>query len=89
MYIIFCGHVFHTQLSFTNRDASPEWLHHPQMLKHATFQEQIACTYKVVILLGQKNKLNHVFIVHKGQLISKGLFGILEFFQKTNEQIRF
>ena len=25
----------------------------------------------------------------KGQLISKGLFDILEFFQKTNEQIRF
>ena len=24
----------------------------------------------------------------KGQLISKGLFGILEFFQKTNERIR-
>ena len=24
-----------------------------------------------------------------GQLISKGLFGILEFFQKTNEQILF
>ena len=28
----------------SDRDASPEWLHHPQMLKHATFQEQIACT---------------------------------------------
>ena len=25
----------------------------------------------------------------KGQIISKGLFGILGFFQKTNEQIRF
>ena len=25
----------------------------------------------------------------KGQLISKGLFGILEFFQRTNERIRF
>ena len=25
----------------------------------------------------------------KGQLISKGLFGILEFLQKTNERIRF
>ena len=25
----------------------------------------------------------------KGNLISKALFGILEFFQKTNEQIRF
>ena len=24
-----------------------------------------------------------------GQIISKGLFGILKFFQKTNEQIRF
>ena len=29
------------------------------------------------------------FLVFKGQLISKGLFGILEFFQKMNEQIRF
>ena len=28
-------------------------------------------------------------IFDKGQLTSKGLFGILEFFQKTNEQIRF
>ena len=27
--------------------------------------------------------------VFKGQLISKGLFGILEFFQKTNERILF
>jgi hypothetical protein len=27
--------------------------------------------------------------VSKGQIISKGLFGILGFFQKTNEQIRF
>ena len=26
---------------------------------------------------------------HKSQIISKGLFGILGFFQKTNEQIRF
>ena len=25
----------------------------------------------------------------KGQITSKGLFGILGFFQKTNEQIRF
>ena len=25
----------------------------------------------------------------KGQIISKGLFGILGFFQKTNEPIRF
>ena len=25
----------------------------------------------------------------KGQIISKGLFGILEFSQKTNERIRF
>ena len=25
----------------------------------------------------------------EGQLISKGLFGILEFFQKTNKRIRF
>ena len=25
----------------------------------------------------------------KGQIISKGIFGILGFFQKTNEQIRF
>jgi hypothetical protein len=28
-------------------------------------------------------------ILCRGQLISKGLFGILEFFQKTNKQIRF
>ena len=28
-------------------------------------------------------------MVTKGQTISKGLFGILGFFQKTNEQIRF
>ena len=27
--------------------------------------------------------------LHKGQIISKRLFGILGFFQKTNEQIRF
>ena len=28
-------------------------------------------------------------VVVKGQIISKGLFGILGFFRKTNEQIRF
>ena len=30
-----------------------------------------------------------VFEITKGQIISKGLFGILGFFLKTNEQIRF
>ena len=28
-------------------------------------------------------------MIDKGQITSKGLFGILRFFQKTNEQIRF
>jgi hypothetical protein len=28
-------------------------------------------------------------VLAKGQITSKGLFGILGFFQKTNEQIRF
>jgi hypothetical protein len=28
-------------------------------------------------------------VLAKGQIISKGLFGILEFFQKTNERILF
>ena len=28
------------------------------------------------------------WVASKGQIISKGFFGVLEFFQKTNEQIR-
>ena len=30
-----------------------------------------------------------IILLVKGQIISKGLFDILEFFQKTNEQIGF
>ena len=30
-----------------------------------------------------------ILTLYKGQLISKRLFGILEFLQKTNKQIRF
>ena len=33
--------------------------------------------------------VNHINEASKGQIILKGLFGILRFFQKTNEQIRF
>ena len=34
--------------------------------------------------------IHTMYYVHsKGQIISKGIFGILGFFQKTNEQIRF
>ena len=43
------------------------------------------------MLLIQKNQ-NELFEIHqipKGQLISKGFFGILEFIQKSNEQIHF
>ena len=38
------------------------------------------------IITHQYKKLLHCI---KGQIISKGLFGILGFFQKTNEEIRF
>ena len=34
-------------------------------------------------------QLRYICIISKGQSISKGLFGILELFQKTNERIRF
>ena len=39
-------------------------------------------------LIGQA-KLLKLRSLSKGQMISKGLFGVLEFSQKTNEQIRF
>ena len=40
-------------------------------------------------VLGASQSCQILFEVAKGQIISKGLFGILGFFQKMNKQIRF
>ena len=45
-------------------------------------------TVKVTLLMNI-NESKFLFISAKGQIISKGFFGILGFFQKTNARIRF
>ena len=58
----------------------------PTMMTTGQWDFYICCA---VVLLSRLRILGRGRFDSKGQLISKGLFGILEFFQKMNGQIGF